>query len=128
MKRDRLIYWVATILTLVMMMIASISGLMKTEQGVQLFKHLGYPEYLITFLGVARLLGVIAILIPGYPRLKEWAYAGFCFDLVGAAASGLAVGDPVSLWIPVYIEIIILFISYVYYHKLLKARAGTNRK
>ena len=85
MKRDKIIYWIATILTCSMMLLASVSGLMKSEQGIQLFKHLGYPEYLIRLLGVARILGIIAVLTPGFPRLKEWAYAGFFFDLAGAA-------------------------------------------
>ena len=57
---------------------------------------LGYPRYVVTLLGVWKLLGVLAILWPGFPRLKEWAYAGIAFDLSGAAVSHLAVGDP--LW------------------------------
>ena len=55
---------------------------------------LGYPEYLMTILGTAKLLGVVALLIPGVPLLKEWAYAGFTFDLLGASASHAFVGDP----------------------------------
>lgn len=57
---------------------------------------LGYPEYLMTILGVAKISGVIALLIPGLPLLKEWAYAGFTFDILGASASHAFVGDPVG--------------------------------
>jgi len=128
MKRDKIIYWIATILTCAMMLLASVSGLMKSEQGIQLFKHLGYPEYLIGLLGVARILGIIAILTPGFLRLKEWAYAGFFFDLAGAAYSGYAVGDPLSMWALIYVQIIILFISYIFYHRLKKARTIAQAK
>ena len=55
--------------------------------------HLGYPLYFASILGVWKLLGAIAIVVPGFPRLKEWAYAGFCFDLTAAALSHAAVGD-----------------------------------
>lgn len=58
--------------------------------------HLGYPDYVMTLLGVAKLLGVAALLLPGHPLLKEWAYAGFAFDLIGATASHAFVGDPLG--------------------------------
>ena len=58
--------------------------------------HLGYPAYFVTVLGVWKVLGGVAILAPGLPRLKEWAYAGMVFDLTGAAASHAAVGDPAA--------------------------------
>jgi len=63
---------------------------------VEVFAHLGYPVYLLTILGLWKLLGAIALLAPRFPRLKEWAYAGAVFDLTGAAASGAARGDNVS--------------------------------
>jgi hypothetical protein len=66
-------------------------------------------------------LGVIAILVPGNRRLKEWAYAGFTFDLIGAVYSGLSVGDPLVGWIPVFVGLVFVFGSYITYHKLLKS-------
>jgi hypothetical protein len=57
---------------------------------------LGYPEYLMTILGGAKILGVIALLIPGVPLLKEWAYSGFTFDMLGASASHAFVGDSIA--------------------------------
>src|SRR5215472_874675 len=70
--------------------------------------QLGYPVYLLTILGVWKLLGGVALLVPRFPRLKEWAYAGFFFDLTGAAVSGIARGaDPeVVVWTPIILTLI----------------------
>jgi hypothetical protein len=61
-------------------------------------KHLGYPIYFLTILGIWKLLGVVALLSPKFPLLKEWAYAGFFFTLSGAAISHIAMGDSPSEW------------------------------
>ena len=74
----------------------------------------------IPCIGVAKLLGVIAILIPGFPRIKEWAYAGFVYDLTGAVYSSIAVGDPPGAWLPILIGYGIIAGSYIFYHKKLK--------
>jgi uncharacterized membrane protein YphA (DoxX/SURF4 family) len=81
-------------------------------------KHLGYPYSVLTFLSVAKILGIIAILIPGFPRLKEWAYAGFTFDLIGATFAGLSAGDPLMQWIPVLLGLVFIFGSYILYHRI----------
>ncbi|SMG65112.1 conserved hypothetical protein, partial [methanotrophic bacterial endosymbiont of Bathymodiolus sp.] len=70
--------------------IGAIPDILYASDAVVLFAHLGYPSYLLPFLGVAKLLGILAILIPGFPRIKEWAYAGLTFDLVGAMYSSIA--------------------------------------
>ena len=69
---------------------------MKRSQVMATLAHLGYPNYFATILGIWKLLGAIAIVIPRFPRLKEWAYAGFFFDLTGAAASRTFVGDGIA--------------------------------
>jgi len=79
--------------------------------------HLGYPHYFIAFIGVLKVLGIIAILIPGYPRIKEWAYAGFAYDLFGAVYSQIAVGDPVSKWGFMFLWILTGAGSYYFYHQ-----------
>ena len=66
------------------------------EKAVEFFKTMNMPAYLISFFSIAKLLGVIAILVPGYPRLKEWAYAGLTFDLIGAVYCNYAVGKPAA--------------------------------
>jgi hypothetical protein len=85
--------------------------------------RLGYPSYFLPFIGVAKLLGVAALLAPGLPTLKEWAYAGFVFDMVGAMYSHICVGDPPTQWAFIFIPLILLAVSYVFHHKKLKAAA-----
>ena len=87
-------YWIATALFCLAMTAGGTMNLMHLEVQKESIKALGYPEYLMTILGTAKLLGVIALLIPGVPLLKEWAYAGYTFDLLGASASHAFVGDP----------------------------------
>src|SRR5258707_10251361 len=99
MKKTKILYWVFTGLLAVFMLFSSVPDIMVVPDAISIVTtHLGYPKYIIAFLGVAKLLGVIAILVPGFPRLKEWAYAGFVFDLSGAMYSSIAVGDPASAW------------------------------
>jgi hypothetical protein len=100
------------------MLIGSIPDILSTPDAVAIVTtHLGYPAYFIPFIGVAKFLGVIAILVPGFPRLKEWAYAGFVYDLTGAVYSAIAVGDPPGKWLPIFIGFILIAVSYIYYHK-----------
>ncbi len=86
-------YWVATIFGPTSFVIGAVLGLRQSPDVVNGIHHLGYPVYVATLLSSWKLLGAIAITAPGFPRLKEWAYAGFVFDLTGAAVSHAAVGD-----------------------------------
>ncbi len=97
--------------------LSGIPDILRIPEAVQIFTHLGYPSYLLPFIGVAKVLGAIAILYPGFPRLKEWAYAGIAFDLIGAFYSHVSVGDPVSAWIAPLIGLVLTFGSYFLYHK-----------
>ncbi|MCW3117065.1 MAG: DoxX-like family protein [Chitinophagaceae bacterium] len=118
MKRTKVIYWIFTILLAALMLLSGITNALVTKESVELVSnHLGYPTYIIAFLGWAKVLGVVALLIPGFPRLKEWAYAGFTFDLAGALFSSIAVGDPVSIWWPILIGFLVIAGSYIFYHK-----------
>ena len=103
-------YWGATAYFALNMLLAGIGELSASPGLVQIAVHEGYPVYLFTILGVWKLLGVIALLVPGFPRLKEWAYAGFFFDLTGAAVSGIARGgypDPGTvIWMPIILILI----------------------
>lgn len=126
MKKINIIYWVSTGLILAMMLFSGVMSIINGPDSVKLMHdHLGYPNYLTPFLGVAKILGVIAILVPGLPRLKEWVYAGFTFDMVGAAYSFLAAKDPVSSIAMLVVLLAILFISYIYFHKKLAAKASS---
>lgn len=125
MKKINIAYWIFTILLCVLMGIGAIPNLLSSADSVALFKQLGYPAYLLPFLGLAKLLGIIAVLVPGFPRLKEWAYAGLFFDLTGAIYSMFSIGAPVSDWLlTLVLGYGILFGSYIFYHKKRKALAA----
>ena len=96
MKREELTYWVVTGLFCAAFVFGGLGHLFRAERMVEGMTTLGYPLYVMTILGVAKLLGVAALLVPGYPLLKEWAYAGFTFNLLGAMASHLFVGNPIT--------------------------------
>ena len=79
------------------------------------FNHLGYPSYLLVFLGTAKMLGVAAVLVPGLPRIKEWAFAGLTFDVTGALYSHVSIGDPPDAWMPALVALVLVSGSYVAY-------------
>jgi hypothetical protein len=118
-KRDTIIFWISTGLFGAFMLISAIPNMLSTAEWVAIFNQLGYPLYMLPFLGAAKLLGVIGIVVPGFNRLKEWAYAGLFFDLTGATYSGLATGgfDPKMLVMLVPFGLGAL--SYIYHHKRL---------
>lgn len=92
-KRNKIIYWIATLWLALGMTSTGIVQLIKMDEEVKNFSNLGYPLYLMSILGVWKILGVIAILIPKFPLLKEWTYAGFFFAMSGAAISHIIIGD-----------------------------------
>jgi hypothetical protein len=117
MKKTKVLYWVVTGLMVALMLLASIPDILMLPDAVEFLKHLGYPAYLLPFLGVAKTLAVITILVPGFSKLKEWAYAGLVFDLIGALYSHISVGDPITVWIFPLIVLILVFGSYYLYRK-----------
>jgi uncharacterized membrane protein len=92
-KRNLAIYWTATGLMSVGMLGSGLAQIVHAKQMIDLVVPLGYPLYILYILGVWKILGVIAILVPGFKLLKEWAYAGFFFVMTGALISHLASGD-----------------------------------
>jgi hypothetical protein len=115
MKKTTILYWAVTGIFSAFMLLGAIPDVLQIPDAQGFFKHLGYPLYLLPFLGVAKILGVIAVLIPAFRGLKEWAYAGITFDLVGAFYSHVSVGDPASVWIFPIIGIVLLAASYFLY-------------
>lgn len=94
MNKGKLItYWVATALLSVGMLGSGIAQLMRAKEMVGILTHLNYPLYLMSILGTWKILGVIAILLPGFKLVKEWAYAGLFFVMTGALVSHLIMGD-----------------------------------
>jgi uncharacterized membrane protein YphA (DoxX/SURF4 family) len=117
MKNLNIYYWVSTILLAAFMGLGSISNVIKSPEAVQMISGLGYPEYIIPFLGIAKILGSIAILIPQFKRIKEWAYAGLFFDLLGAFYSIINKEGFQVQMIFMILPISILFLSYFLWHK-----------
>src|ERR1700743_3279400 len=120
MKKNNTLYWIITGLFAAFMLFSAIPDILVVPEAVTIMNHLGYPKYLISCVGIAKLLGVIAILIPGYPRIKEWAYAGLFFDLVGATYSGIATDGVQPGVLFMVLPIGFLFLSYFLYHKKIR--------
>ena len=116
MKKANIFYWVFTGLFSAMMLGSAIPDIFSSPIAVQgMHNELGYPLYFIPFIGAAKVLGVLAVLLPISPRVKEWAYAGLVFDLIGATFSIIAIGKPD--WIFMLLPIFLAIGSYVFYHK-----------
>ena len=113
-KRNRIIYWIFTIWMALGMVSTAIVQLMKNKDELANFINLGYPAYLMTIIGVWKLLGVIAVLIPKRPLLKEWAYAGFFFVMSGALISHIIVGDTFGRTFPALLLLILVIISWYF--------------
>lgn len=92
-KRNKIIYWIATAWLSLGMLATGIVQLLQVQQEVDNMQHLGYPNYLLTLLGILKILGVVVLLIPKFPVLKEWAYAGFFFAMLGAIFSHASAGS-----------------------------------
>ena len=92
-KRNKIIYWISTIWLALGMVSTAIVQLLKMKEEVDMMIRLGYPEYFLTILGSWKILGAVAVLVPKFPLVKEWAYAGFFFAMSGAILSHLATGD-----------------------------------
>lgn len=117
-KTGKIIYWFVTGLFVLTMLADGIAGVMRVEGGKESFAHLGYPVYFLTILGTAKILGAIAILQTKFRIISEWAYAGFTFNFISAAASHAFVGDGVGMMIVPIIVLAVMFVSYYFWKKL----------
>lgn len=129
-KRKRIIYWITTIWLALGMVSSGVVQLLGMKEEVQLFNHLGYPGYFLTILAIWKLLGVTAILVPGFPLIKEWAYAGFFFVMSGAMLSHMALGDSFQETVPNVLLLVLTFLSWYFRpadRKIILADNFTNR-
>lgn len=118
-KRDKIIYWIATLWLALGMTSTGVVQLLKVEAegavappGVYGIRYLGYPVYFLTLLGVWKILGVVAILAPRFPLVKEWAYAGFFFIMSGAIFSHIAMDDPLVELLPSLLLLTLTVVSW----------------
>ena len=119
--RNKIIYWIATLWLALGMLSTGALQLFKVRAegavappGVYGITHLGYPVYFLTILGVWKILGVVALLIPKFPLVKEWAYAGFFFAMSGAVFSHIASGDSMTQNVPALLLLILTVISWYF--------------
>ncbi|MDP4284961.1 MAG: DoxX family protein [Bacteroidota bacterium] len=116
-KRNKIIYWITTAWLVLGMVSTGLVQLFKGKTGqggLDMITHLGYPVYLLTILGIWKILGVVAVLVPKFPLLKEWAYAGFFFVMSGAIFSHIAVGDSITAILPSLLLLILTLVSWFY--------------
>lgn len=117
MKRNKIIYWIATIWLALGMISTGTVQLLKAKAGAggaDSLMHLGYPGYVLTILGTWKVLGVIAVLIPKFPVVKEWAYAGFFFAMSGAIFSHIAAGNAIAEIFPALLLLVLTIISWYF--------------
>ena len=117
-KRNKIIYWIATIWLSLGMLSTGVVQLLKLKGdgpgSLDTMTHLGYPAYFVTILGVSKILGIVALLIPKYPLLKEWAYAGFFFMMSGAIFTHIAAGNSMSEIFPSLLLLILIVVSWYF--------------
>lgn len=127
MKTTKILYWVFNILFAILMFGSAIPDVLSSPEAVKgMHGVLGYPLYFVPFIGVAKMLGVIAILVPGFPRLKEWAYAGLTFDLIGATYSLASIPNPEGPWYGMLVPLALAAAAYIFYIKRMKAIAASK--
>lgn len=117
MKKIKIAYWIVTILFAGFMLFSAIPDMLVTKEAHDFMTAIGFQNNFTMFIGIAKILGVIAILVPGFPRLKEWAYAGLCFDLVGAAVIVSGYPDMGGSWVFMLLPLTFCFGSYFLYHQ-----------
>jgi len=116
-KAAKIVYWIATLWLALGMVATGFVQLSKEKAGqggLDMITHLGYPAYLLTILGVWKILGVVALLIPKFPLLKEWTYAGFFFLMTGAIFSHIAIGDSVTEVLPSLLLLLLTITSWYF--------------
>ncbi len=113
-KKNKIIYWIATVWLAFGMLSGGIMQVLHIQVEKDLMTGLGYPLYLLTILGIWKILGVIAILAPRYPLIKEWAYAGFFFAMSGAIFSHVASGDTFGETVPAILLLILTIVSWYF--------------
>ena len=130
MKKLKIIYWIVTGLMAAFMLLGALIDVSGNPDAVALIRHLGYPAYFVRFIGAMKILGVIAILLPRFTKLKEWAYAGLAFDTFSAMFSHFSTGDGPDKWFPALLGLVLILASYILFSRLSKrdseAKPGFN--
>jgi hypothetical protein len=126
LKTARWFYWISTILLSLGMLSGGVAQLLKVKANMDGMLHLGYPSYFMVVIGVWKISGVVAILIPGFGLVKEWAYAGLFFVMSGAVISHVVTGDGIDKWITPFIFLALIIVSWKLRPQSRKLQAITN--
>ena len=113
-KRNKIIYWISTLWLALGMTSTGIVQLFQMKEEVAFILKMGYPGFFLQILGFSKLLGVVAVLIPGFPLVKEWAYAGFFFTMTGALYSHIAAGNSASEMFPPLLLLVLTIVSWYF--------------
>ena len=133
-KVGKITYWIATLWLALGMVSTAAVQLVKAKEGqggLDSITHFGYPVYILTILGVWKMLGVAAVLVPKFPLLKEWAYAGFFFAMSGAVCSHIASGDSAQEILPALLLLILTVVSWYFRptdRKIIPMNVGTDNQ
>ncbi len=127
MKNVKILYWIFTFLFIAFTLLTSISQVISAKSSVEVMNILKFPLYILPFLGLAKFFGVIAIVLPYFPKIKEWAYAGIMFDYLGATYAMIAAGGRIDKWGFMIIPILLWCLSYFYNTKLSKIHNDVSK-
>lgn len=125
-KTTNIIYWIVTGLFAVFMLMAGVVEAIQHESGKEIMTHLGYPFHVLTVLGIGKILGAIVLFLQDrrFYTLKEWAYAGFAFNFIGAFVARLAAGDELGLVISPLLFLAFMFVSYFFWKKKINQKTA----
>jgi DoxX-like family len=115
MKIITILFWLTTALVSLLMGFSGYNDLTNNADFVTAMRHLGYPDYLMPFLGVAKVLAILVLIVPKKMLIKHWAYAGICIDVIGAAYSHFKSGDGTDAIVLPLVALVITLISYYCY-------------
>jgi uncharacterized membrane protein len=116
-KAIKTTYRILTIVFALLMLMDGSAGVVKEKTGQEVMNHLGYPIYIMVITGAFKILGAIAILQNKYKTIKEWAFAGFAINFIGAFASRAFMGDAIGLLIPPLVVLAVMFVVYYFWKK-----------
>jgi len=124
MKKDKIFFWISTVIVSAMMLFSAFNYLTNEVMKAG-FVHLGFPSYFRIELAIAKILGAIVLILPGIPtRVKDFAYTGFAITFISAFIAHLSSGDPVSVALMPVIFMVIMVVSYIYFHKTRKLQTN----
>ncbi len=125
-QTTKMLYWIFTCLFAALKIMDGIGGVTRQQAGIEVMLHLGYPIYAMVILGTAKFLGAFVVLQTKYTTIKEWAYAGFAFNLIGAFASRAFMSDPIRWTVLPLIILAFMFVPYFLWKKIENTRAVTG--